>query len=314
MARIVQYRRIGGPEVLEVVDAPEPDAPAGGLVVAVRAAGVNPIEWKIRAGVRPSPPLTEPRRLGSDGAGVVTAIGSGAEGWSVGDEVIVQGASGTYGTSVVVRPENLDAKPAGVSFEQAAALGIPIGTAYQAVVSLGVAVGSTFVVHGGAGAVGQAAVQFARERGARVIATASPANHERLRELGAEPVAYGPGLLARLREAAPDGVDRVLDAAGTDEAIETSLALVADPQHVGTVVVGARAASLGIRAWSGGNPVPMTPEELRLRREAVPLAARLLAEGRFRVELGPRFALEDVVEAHRASEDGHVRGKILLVP
>ena len=314
MARIVQYRRIGGPEVLEVVDVPEPEAPEGGLVVAIRAAGVNPIEWKIRSGVRPSPPLTEPRRLGSDGAGVVTAIGAGVDGWRIGDEVAVQGASGTYGTSVVVRPEDLDAKPSSVSFEQAAALGIPIGTAYQAVVSLGVAEGSTFLVHAGAGAVGQAAVQFARERGARVIATASPANHERLRALGAEPVAYGPGLLARLREAAPDGVDRVLDAAGTDEAVAASLALVEDPQHVGTVVVGARAAELGIRAWSGGNPVPLTPAELALRRKAIPHALRLLAESRFTVELGPRFALEDVVEAHRASEDGHVRGKILLVP
>lgn len=314
MARIVQYRRIGGPEVLEVVDVPEPEAPVGGLVVGIRAAGVNPIEWKIRSGVRPSPPLTEPRRLGSDGAGVVTAIGAGVDGRRVGDEVVVQGASGTYGTSVAVRPENLDAKPPTVSFEQAAALGIPIGTAYQAVVSLGVAEGSTFLVHAGAGAVGQAAVQFARERGARVIATASPANHERLRALGAEPVTYGPGLLARLREAAPDGVDRVLDAAGTDEAVDASLALVRDPQHVGTVVVGARAAELGIRAWSGGNPVPLTPEQLTLRREAIPHALRLLTEGRFTVELGPRFALEDVVEAHRASEDGHVRGKILLVP
>jgi NADPH:quinone reductase-like Zn-dependent oxidoreductase len=314
VARIVQYRRIGGPEVLEVVDAADPEAPAGGLVVAIRAAGVNPIEWKVRSGLRPSPALTEPRRLGSDGAGVVTAVGSGVGGWSVGDEVVVHGATGTYGTSVVVRPENLDAKPSGVSFEQAAALGIPIGTAHQAVVSLGVAEGATFVVHAGAGAVGQAAVQFARERGARVIATASPANHGLLRELGAVPVAYGPGLLERLREAAPQGADRVLDAAGTDEAIDASLALVDDPQHIGTVVVGARAASLGIRAWSGGNPVPMTPEELRLRREAVPLAARLLAEGRFRIELGPRFALDDVVDAHRASEDGHVRGKILLVP
>ncbi|OOB89903.1 zinc-binding dehydrogenase [Rathayibacter sp. VKM Ac-2630] len=314
MARIVQYRRIGGPEVLEVVEVPEPEAPEGGLVVAIRAAGVNPIEWKIRSGVRPSPPIAEPRRLGSDGAGVVTAVGAGVVGRRVGDEVVVQGASGTYGTSVVVRPENLDAKPSSVSFEQAAALGIPIGTAYQAVVSLDVADGSTFLVHAGAGAVGQAAIQFARERGARVIATASPANHDRLRALGAEPVAYGPGLLARLREAAPDGVDRVLDAAGTDEAVDASLALVRDPQHVGTVVVGARAAELGIRAWSGGNPVPLTPEELSLRREAIPYAVRLLAEGRFTVELGPRFGLEDVVEAHRASEDGHVRGKILLVP
>ncbi|KQP97698.1 hypothetical protein ASG06_19260 [Rathayibacter sp. Leaf185] len=314
MARIVQFREIGGPEVLEVVDAPDPEAPSDGVVVAIRAAGVNPIEWKIRSGLRPSPPITAPRRLGSDGSGVITAVGTEVTGWSVGDEVIVTGATGTYGTSVVGSPDSLDAKPAGLGFEEAAALGIPISTAYQAVISLGVAEGSTFLVHAGAGAVGQAAIQFARERGATVIATASPANHERLRELGAVPVAYGPGLEERLREAAPGGVDRVLDAAGTDEAIAASLALVEDPQHVGTVVVGGRAAELGIKAWSGGNPVPLTDEEQRLRREAVPHAARLAAEGRFSVEIGPRFGLDDVAEAHRLSEDGHVRGKILLVP
>ena len=312
MARIVQYARNGGPEVLEVVEVLEPEAPEGGVVVAIRAAGVNPIEWKMRSGVRPGPPF--PRRPGSDGAGVITAVGSGVSGWSVGDRVIVSGASGTYSDSVVVAPESLDRLPEGLGFEEAAALGVPISTAYQAVVSLGVAEGSILLVHAGAGAVGQAAVQFAVQRGARVIATASPATHDRLRELGAEPVAYGEGLEERLRAAAPDGVDRVLDAAGTDEALAASLALVSDPQHIGTVVVGSRAAELGIRAWMGGSPVPLTEEEKALRREGIPRAAQLAADGRFSLELGPRFALEDVAEAHRLSEAGHPRGKILLVP
>lgn len=314
MARYVQYGRIGGPEVLEVVEAPEPEAGPGEVVVAIRVAGVNPIEWKVRSGVRPGPPFTGPRRLGADGSGVVTAVGEGVSGWTVGDEVIVSGASGTYGTAAVVSSDSLDPKPEGLGFEEAAALGIPVGTAYQAVVSLGVEAGSTFLVHAGAGAVGQAAIQFARELGARVVATASPANHERLRELGAEPVAYGPGLEGRLRATAPEGIDRVLDAAGTDEALAASLALVDDPQHIGTVVMGARAAELGIRAWAGGNPVPLTDEEAALRRGAIARAARLAADGRFSVEIGPRFALDDVAEAHRSSEEGHVRGKILLVP
>lgn len=312
MARIVQYARNGGPEVLEVVQVPEPEAPEGGVVVAIRAAGVNPIEWKMRSGVRPGPPF--PRRPGSDGAGVITAVGSGVSGWSVGDRVIVSGASGTYADSVAVAPESLDRLPEGLGFEEAAALGVPISTAHQAVVSLGVTEGSVLLVHAGAGAVGQAAVQFAVQRGARVIATASPANHDRLRELGAEPVAYGEGLEERLRAVAPDGVDRVLDAAGTDEALAASLALVSDPQHIGTVVVGARAEELGIRAWMGGSPVPLTEEEKALRREGIPRAAQLAADGRFSLELGPRFALEDVAEAHRLSEAGHPRGKILLVP
>ncbi|PPF70788.1 hypothetical protein C5C18_03020 [Rathayibacter tritici] len=314
MARIVQYERIGGPEVLELVEAPNPVAEPGAVVVAIRAAGVNPIEWKLRSGLRPSPPFDGPRRLGSDGSGVVVAVGPGVVGWSVGDRVIVSGATGTYASAVAVSPDALDPLADGLGFEEAAALGIPASTAYQAVISLGVAEGSTFVVHAGAGAVGRAAIQFAVDRGARVIATASPANQEVLRGLGAVPVAYGPGLLERLRAAAPEGVDRVLDAAGTDEALEASLALVADPQHIGTVVVGARAAELGIRAWMGGSPVPLTEEEQRLRREGVPLAARLASEGRFSVEIGPRLPLEQAAEAHRLSEDGHVRGKIVLVP
>ncbi|PPI74620.1 hypothetical protein C5E12_02845 [Rathayibacter rathayi] len=314
MARIVQYERIGGPEVLELVEAPDPVAGPGAVVVAVRAAGVNPIEWKVRSGLRPGPAFDGPRRLGSDGSGVISAVGAGVLGWRVGDRVIVSGASGTYASAVAVSPDALDPLPEGLGFEEAAALGIPVSTAYQAVLSLGVAEGSTFVVHAGAGAVGRAALQFAVDRGARVIATASPVNHEALRGLGAVPVVYGPGLLERLRAAAPEGVDRVLDAAGTDEALDASLALVADPQHIGTVVVGARAGELGIRAWMGGSPVPLTEEEQRLRREGVPLAARLASEGRFSVEIGPRLPLEQATEAHRLSEDGHVRGKILLVP
>ncbi|KZX20775.1 alcohol dehydrogenase catalytic domain-containing protein [Rathayibacter tanaceti] len=166
MARFVQYERFGGPEVLEVVEAPDPQATPGSVVVAVRAAGVNPIEWKIRSGLRPSAPLSGPRRIGSDASGVVTALGEGVSGWSVGDEVIVSGAVGTYATAVAVAPESLDALPEGLGFEEAAALGIPVSTAYQAVVSLGVAEGSTFLVHAGAGAVGRAAVQFALDRGA----------------------------------------------------------------------------------------------------------------------------------------------------
>ncbi|KZX20776.1 zinc-binding dehydrogenase [Rathayibacter tanaceti] len=147
-----------------------------------------------------------------------------------------------------------------------------------------------------------------------MIATASPSHHAALRALGAVPVAYGPGLDDRLREEAPEGVDRVLDAAGTDEALAASLALVADSQHVATVVVGARAAELGIRAWMGGSPIPLTEQEQGLRREGIPLAARLAAEGRFSIEIGPRFPLEAVAEAHRLSEEGHARGKIVLVP
>lgn len=314
MARVVQYGETGPAEVLEVVEVPDPVPGPGEVLVEVRAAGVNPIEWKVRSGLRPSPPITEPRRLGSDGAGVVAAVGEGVDDWRVGDEVIVSGAAGTYATHVVVPRQNLTAKPAALDFEQAAALGIPVATAHQALASLDVRRGHTLVVHGGSGGVGQAAVQLARHLGARVIATASPANHDRLRELGAEPVAYGDGLLERIRELAPEGVDRVLDAAGTDEALAASVALVDDPQHAGTIVMGAKAPELGIQAWSGGAPWPLTPAQLRLREDAIPVVADLVARGVFEVEVSRRFALDDVVAAAKESEAGHTRGKIVVLP
>lgn len=314
MARVVQYAETGPAEVLEVVEVPDPVPGPGEVLVEVRAAGVNPIEWKLRSGPRPSPPITEPRRLGADGAGVVAAVGEGVDDWAVGDEVIVSGATGTYATHVVVPRQNLVAKPAALDFEQAAALGIPVATAHQALASLDVRRGHTLVVHGGSGGVGQAAIQLGRHLGARVVATASPANHDRLRELGAEPVAYGDGLLERIQELAPEGVDRVLDAAGTDEALAASLALVDDPQHVGTIVVGPKAPELGIQAWSGGAPWPLTPEQLRLREDAIPVVADLVARGVFEVEVSRRFALDDVVAAAKESEAGHTRGKIVLLP
>ena len=146
------------------------------------------------------------------------------------------------------------------------------------------------------------------------MATASEPNHDRLRELGAIPVAYGPGLADRVRAAAPQGIDVALDAAGTDEAIAVSKELVADHRRVATIVLGARAAELGIRAWGGGNPVPLTPEEAALRADAVPLAADLVARGEFELEIARRYPLTEAAEAHRQSETGHVRGKIVLIP
>ncbi|MDT9591562.1 NADP-dependent oxidoreductase [Nocardioides zeae] len=314
MARVVQYTETGPAEVLQVVEVETPEPGPGEVLVEVRAAGINPLEWKQRSGLRPTPAIVEPRRIGSDGAGVVAAVGEGVQGWAVGDEVIVSGAVGTYATHVVVGPENLAGKPAAIDFEQAAALGIPVATAHQVLASLGVERGETLLLHGGSGGVGQAVIQLARHKGVEVIATASEANHERLRELGAIPVAYGDGLQERVASVAPQGVDRALDAVGTDEAIEVSFALVEDRQRIGTIVVGPKAPDLGIQAWSGGAPWPLTPEQLQLRADAIPVVADLIARGRFEVEVSRRFALDDVVAAAKESEAGHTRGKIVLLP
>ncbi|WP_231868259.1 zinc-binding dehydrogenase [Microbacterium sp. CH1] len=170
------------------------------------------------------------------------------------------------------------------------------------------------LVHAGSGAVGQAAVQFAVAGGATVIATASPARHDQLRELGAIPVAYGDGLLHRVRAAAPSPVTVVLDCAGTDEAIETSLALVADRDRIATIVRGPDAADFGIRAFSGGSPEPLTPQELAWRAEALQKTVDLLAAGDFTIELGPELPLAEAARAHDLMETGAASGKIILVP
>lgn len=314
MAEFIRYTEHGGPEVLTPVEGPVPEAPRGGVVVEVRAAGVNPVDSKIRSGRRGTRDFSRPQGMGADAAGVVVALGDGVDGVEVGDEVIVHGASGAYATHLVTTPAQLVPKPAAVSFEQGAALGIPAGTAYQVLRSLGLGEGETLLLHAGSGGVGQAAIQFARDWGAHVVATASPANHDRLRELGAVPVAYGPGLVERLRAAAPKGYDVALDAAGTDEAIEACLELVADRDRIATIVRMADAADLGIRTWSGAIPSTMGPGVVRLRAEGVAEAARLAAEGRFQVEVSSRYPLAGAADAQRESEAGHVRGKVVLIP
>jgi enoyl reductase len=314
MQTVIQYTRFGGPEVLEVAEKPDPVPGEGKVLIAVKAAGVNPIDWKLRTGTRPSDPIETPRRLGFDASGVIAAVGPGVTDWKVGDEVVVRGAAGAYASEIVASVGKLVAKPANVRFEDAAALGVPAGTAYQTVASLGPGEGDVLLIHGASGAVGQAAIQFARDRGVTVIGTASARNLDRVRELGAIALQYGDGLVERVREAAPQGVDYVLDMAGTDEALQASFELVADRSHIGTIVVGARAAELGIKAWSGGNPVPLTPEEESLRAEGLEAALAGLADGTFQVEIGATYPLKDAAEAHRVGQSGEVRGKIVLVP
>lgn len=313
MPHAIAYTEFGTPHVLTMIDIPEPEAKEGELVVHVEAAGVNPIDVKLRTGARPSPPITEPRRVGIDASGVVTAVGANVDGFRVGDRVVMAGLSGAYATDVVVSADRAFAQPLSVSAAEGAALGIPVGTAYQALRSLGVGGGDTLLVHGGSGSVGQALIQFAVLWGARVIATASPERFERVRELGAEPIAYGDGLADRVRAAAPDGVTVAIDAAGTDEALQVSVELVRDRDRVATLVRGADAAGYGIRAFAGGAPDPLTAQQQTWRTEAVPVALALMAAERFDVEIGPVFPLSEAAEAHRIVEAGS-SGKVVLLP
>lgn len=314
MARAIVYTEFGSPDVLHLIEIPDPIALDGEAVVRIEAAGANPIDAKLRSAKRPSPPITEPRAVGFDGAGVIESLGDDVDGFAVGDRVAIRDTLGTYASLLAVPVERMVALPDAVTAAEGAGIGIPAGTAYQALRSLGLAEGDVLLVHGGSGSVGQAAVQFAVAWGATVIATASPARHDQLRELGATPVAYGDGLLERVREAAPDGVTVVLDCAGTDEAIDVSLELVADRDRIATIVRGPDAASFGIRAFSGGSPTPLSEQELAWRAEALGATVELLAAGDFVIELGPELPLAEAAQAHELMESGATSGKIVLIP
>jgi NADPH:quinone reductase len=313
MTRAIVYTELGGPEVLRLGEVPDPEPGPGEVAIRVEAAGVNPIDVKLRTGLRPSPPFDGPRCPGTDAAGVVVAVGAGVEGLRVGDAVVTAGARGSYASATLARAETVWPRPPGVPAAAGAALGVPVSTAYQALRSLAVSAGDALLLHGGSGAVGQAAIQLAVLAGATVVATCSPARADRVRALGAIPVPYGDGLADRVRAAAPAGVTVAIDAAGTDEALAVSLELVADRARIATLVRGPDAAGLSIRAFAGGSPVPLTPREHAWRAEAVPVALALLAAGAFSVELGPSFPLERAGDAQSAVAEG-VAGKVVLVP
>ena len=313
MAEAITYSQLGGPDVLALTEITAPAPQSGEVRVRIEAAGVNPIDAKLRSGRREAGPFTGPRGVGFDGAGVITDVGAGVDGFTEGDRVVLFNAPGAYASEITVPVNCVQPRPDVVSAAQGAALGIPVGTAYQSLRSLGVGPRDTVLIHGGSGAVGQAAIQYALLWGARVIATSSPRRFERVLALGATPVAYGMGLVETVRDLAPEGVSVALDAAGTDEAIEASKQLVSDPQRIATIVRGADADASGIRAFRAGHPNPLTPQQEQWRAEAIPVTLALMAAEQFSVQLGPSFPLANAAEAHRQLEKG-AEGKITLHP
>jgi NADPH:quinone reductase-like Zn-dependent oxidoreductase len=283
------------------VDVDEPHAGPRQIRVAVRAAGVNPVDWKIRSGaMREFMPVRVPYVPGSDVAGVVDEVGPGVGGVAVDDEVFgfaVGGASAEYAVL-----QHFAAKPAGMGWAEAAGLPVAVETAVRALDLLGVSARQTLLINGAAGGVGTAAVQFARVRDAEVIGTASPANHDFLRSLGATPTTHGAGLVDRVRALAPSGVDRAFDAAGRG-ALPELIELTGSPERVLTI------ADPQARQYG----VPYTDGSGQRSYHALGAAARLFAEGRFSLPVARTFPLADAAEAHRLSEEGHVRGKLTLL-
>ena len=315
MPPVVIATAYGGPDALSVVDEPTAEPGPGEARVAIRAAGVNPVDYKMYAGTFSQDPARLPMRLGLEAAGTVVQVGPGAVGPAgpvrPGYEVIAFRAPGAYAAELTVPAQALVPKPPNLDWAQASGLMLTGATAWHCLVVTGLGDGDTLLIHGSAGGVGVMAVQLAANRGATVIATASPARHEFLRELGAVPVAYGPGLADRVRAAAPGGIAAALDLIGTDEAVDVSLALVPDRARVATIAAIGRARQTGIKAL-GGAPGADPGTEIRLA--ARPELARLAGEGRLRVVVSETYPLARAAEAHRAIMAGHTKGKIALIP
>ncbi len=309
-SRAVQYTRFGGPEVLELVEREDPVPAEGQVRVAVRAAAVNPMDWKLRGGGSASadaPPA--PRVPGFDVAGVVDALGAGVTDLAVGDEVVGKAVGGAYAEEALADARALVRKPAEVSWEVAAAIPVVATTAYRALALFGLDegdhAGTTLVVDGASGGVGVFAVQLAVARGATVIGTASEAHQDDVRALGATPVVYGEGLADRVRAVAPQGVDLAFDTAGKGS-LGDLVALTGDPSKVVTIADYAGAQELGATFTSGGDP----DVETRALAEAV----ALLAAGRLRAPTVVTYPLSEAGTAQEDNRTRRVAGKLVLRP
>ncbi|UKY53678.1 NADP-dependent oxidoreductase [Streptomyces inhibens] len=303
--KAISTKSYGGPEVLEYSDRPDPKVGPDSVLIRVKAAGVNPVDWKILAGyLDPMMEVHFPLIPGWDVAGVVEAVGADAPEYEIGAEVMgyvrkdeVQ--HGTFAELVAAPVRTLARKPAGLSWQQAAGLPLAGLTAYQAIKRVGTKAGETALVHAAAGGVGSLAVQILVAQGARVIGTASERNHDFLRSLGAEPVTYGDGLTDRVRALAPEGIDVALDFVGGG-VVEVSQQLLKDRSRVVSVADGEVKEKGGHMVW------------VRPDTDDLTALGELADAGKLTVPVAATFPLSRTAEAFRESMAGRTRGKIVL--
>jgi NADPH:quinone reductase-like Zn-dependent oxidoreductase len=306
MSRAVRYDEYGSVDVLAVVDVEPPTPGPGQLLVRVRAAGINPGEAKIRAGLlHERYPATFPSGQGSDLAGVVEQVGDGVAEFAAGDEVIgYTDNRASHAELVLVEAENATRRPGNVPWEVAGSLFVAGATASAAVRAVAAGPGDTVVVAGAAGGVGSIAVQLAVRAGATVIGLASPANHDWLRAHDVLPVTYGAGVAQRIRAAAPDDVDAFIDTVG-EGYVELALELGVAPERIDTIVDFAAVEKLGVKAE--GNAAGASAQTLAE-------LAELIADGALEIPIERVYPLDQVRDAYRELEAGHTRGKIVLTP
>jgi NADPH:quinone reductase-like Zn-dependent oxidoreductase len=306
MPRAVQLDEYGGLDVLTVREVELRELGKEDVLVEVKAAGINPGEASIRKGLLAEKwPSTFPSGQGSDVAGVVKEIGIDVEGFAPGDEVLGWSwERSSQATEVVVPAEQLIRKPAGLGWPEAGALYVVGVTAFAAVRAVDVGAGDTVVVSAAAGGVGAITVQLLKVNGANVVGLASPDHHDWLRDKGVTPVAYGEGVLERILEATPDGIDAFIDLYGPDY-IDLAVQLDVPPAKIETIISWERAEEIGAR--TEGSSDASTPEILGEMAE-------LVAAGKIEVPIAATYPLDEVREAFEQLEARHTLGKIVLVP
>ncbi|MFB8281295.1 NADP-dependent oxidoreductase [Nocardia colli] len=295
--KAVRFAEYGGPDVLELVDVAEPHPSPGQIRIAVRAAGVNPHDWRVREGqFQRINPIPLPAGVGQDASGVVDEVGIGVTGIAVGDSVLGRGSS-TYAEFAVL--SSWTRLPGGLSFAEAAGYPSVVETALRIIRLVGVRPGQTLLVSGAAGGVGSAVLQIARDRGIAVIGTAGPANQDYVRSLGARATTYGPGWVERVR--ALGQVDAALDLNGAG-VLRGLLDLTGDPDKVITIA-DLEAPMLGIRFAGVGGNMPAALAE----------AVDLITREKLHIPVAQSYSLAEAAAAHADSQAGHTRGRRVLL-
>jgi NADPH:quinone reductase-like Zn-dependent oxidoreductase len=304
--RAVRFDRYGGRDVLYIAQIPMPVPDAGEVVIAVRAAGINPGEVAIRTGaLHDRFPATFPSGEGSDLAGVVTAVGTGVAEFAVGDEVLgFSWRRSSHATHTAVPATQLVRKPPELSWEVAGSLYVVGCTAYAAVRAVAATAGDTIAVSAAAGGVGSMVIQLLAQRSAHVLGIASPHNAAWLAAHGAIPVPYGDGLAARLRAAAPRGIDAFIDCFGPDY-VQLAVDLGIPPQRIDTITALQKAQELGTKAE--GSMAAST-------KDVLTELATLLAAGAIDLPIAATYPLDQVADAFAQLEQRHTHGKIVLIP
>ncbi|WP_432842909.1 NADP-dependent oxidoreductase [Dactylosporangium sp. CA-092794] len=305
-ARAVRFDQFGGTDVYYLADIPMPSPGPGEVVVAVRAAGINPGESGIRRGaLERMYKTTFPCGEGSDLAGVVTAAGPDVTGFAPGDEVLgFSWTRSSHATHTAVPVTQLIRKPAELSWEEAGALYVVGCTAYAAVRAIAPKPGETVAVSAAAGGVGTVTVQLLHHLGVRVLGIASDANADWLAAHGATQIPYGDGLADRLRAAAPDGIDAFIDLFGP-EYVDLALALDIPKDRIETIIAFEAAARLGVKAEGSGDASTV---------DVLEHMAGLAAAGTIEIPIAATYPLDRVADAFDVLDHRHTRGKIVLLP